>query len=105
SLRGGLEHAWIDRHSGQDKDTTSADVDLLLQRYFLDAQLMWVGNLGLEATYAKRAAIEGLSADFDWPTDPEMEVELKAGTGVSYRFAPNWYASVEALYETEFETE
>jgi hypothetical protein len=34
-----------------------------------------------------------------------MEVELKAGTGVSYRFAPNWYASLEALYETEFETD
>jgi opacity protein-like surface antigen len=105
SLRGGLEHSWIDKHSGQDKDTTSADFDLLMQKYFLDAQLVWVGNLGLEATYAKRAEIDGLPAGFDWSTEPEMEVGLKAGTGVSYRFAPNWYASLEALYETEFETE
>jgi hypothetical protein len=105
SLRGALEHSWVDKHSGQDKDTTSADFDVLMQKYFLDAQLVWVGNVGLEATYAKRKPIAGLPADFDWPTDPEMEVELKAGTGVSYRFAPNWYASLEALYETEFETE
>jgi hypothetical protein len=105
TLRGGLEHSWIDRHSGQDKDTTSADFDVLMQKYFLDAQLVWVGNLGLEATYAKRKPIANLPADFDWPTSNEMEVELKAGTGVSYRFAPNWYLSMEALYETEFETE
>lgn len=105
TLRGGFDYSWIDRHSGRDKDTVSTDVDLLAQKYFLDAQLVWVGNLGMEATYAKRKPIADLPADFDWPTDPEMEVELKAGTGLSYRFAPNWYASVEALYETEFETE
>ena len=34
-----------------------------------------------------------------------MELELKVGTGLSYRFAPKWYVSAEALYETEFETE
>ena len=105
SGRAALEYSWIDRHSGQDKDTVSAEFDLLAQKYFLDAQLVWVANLGLEGTYAKRAAIDGLPAGFDWPTDPEMELELIAGTGVSYRFAPNWYASLEALYETEFETE
>ena len=33
-----------------------------------------------------------------------MEVELKAGTGLSYRFAPNWPLAAEALYETEYET-
>ena len=34
-----------------------------------------------------------------------MEIEFKSGTGVSYRFAPGWFASVEVFYETEFETE
>lgn len=105
SLRGGLDYSWVDKHSGQDKDTVSAEFDLLAQKYFLDAQLVWVGNLGLEATYAKRKPIANLPADFEWPTDPEMEIELKAGTGLSYRFAPNWYVGAEALYETEFETE
>ena len=105
SIRGALEHSWIDKHSGRDKDTTNIDVDLLAQKYFLDAQLVWVGNVGVEATYAKRKPIADLPAGFDWPTGNEMEVELKAGTGVSYRFAPNWYVGGEALYETEFETE
>ena len=72
-----LEYSWLDKHSGRDKDTVSADVDLLAQKYFLDAQLVWVGNLGFEATYADRAPIADLPAGFDWPTDPEMEIELK----------------------------
>lgn len=105
SGRAGLEYSWIDPHSGRDKDTVSAEFDLLAQKYFLDAQLSWVGNLGLEATYADREPIANLPAGFEWPTDTEMEIELKAGTGLSYRFAPNWYVSAEALYETEFETE
>lgn len=105
ALRGGLAHAWVDKHSGRDKDTTSLDVDVLMQKYYLDAQLVWLGNVGLEATHARRKPIAELPADFDWPTTTEMEVELKAGTGVSYRFAPNWYVGAEALYETEFETD
>lgn len=105
SVRYGLEYQWIDTHSGRDKDTVSGEIDLLLQKYFLDAQLVWVGNLGTEATWAKRKDIANLPADFEWPTDPEMEIELKAGTGLTYRFAPKWYIGAEALYETEFETE
>lgn len=46
-----------------------------------------------------------LPACFEWPNFPEMEVELKAGTGFSYRFVNNWYLGLEALYEEEYETE
>jgi hypothetical protein len=99
------EYKWRDPHSGQDKSTLSANFDLILQKYFMEGQLIWVGNAGMEATYADRAFIPGLPAGFDWPTDPEMEIELKAGTGLSYRFAPGWFIGAEALYETEFETE
>lgn len=105
SMRYGLEYQWIDRHSGQDKDTISGELDLLLQKYFLDAQLVWVGNVGTEMTWAKRKDIANLPADFEWPTEPEMEIELKLGTGLTYRVAPKWYIGAEALYETEFETE
>src|SRR3569833_6828 len=100
----GIDHQWIDPHSGRKKNTTSVEIETQLQRYFLDGQLIWVGNGGLEATYAKRKAIRDLPADFEWSTDPEMELELKFGTGLSYRFAPNWYAGAEVLYDTEFET-
>lgn len=42
---------------------------------------------------------------FEWPTFAEMEIEYKIGTGLSYRFANNWYVSAELLYEEEYETE
>tara|TARA_R110002072_G_scaffold155883_3_gene306319 strand:+ start:9634 stop:10530 length:897 start_codon:yes stop_codon:yes gene_type:complete len=96
---------WLDTHSGQDKDSLSMETELLLQKYFMEGQVIWMGNLGLETTHARRADIPGLPAGFDWPTNAEMEIELKAGTGVSYRFAPNWFIGVQALYETEYETE
>lgn len=100
-----IDYNWLDPHSGQDKLTLSADLDFLFQKYFMDARLIWVGNLGMETTYADRTDIANLPPGFDWPTDPETEIELKAGTGLSYRFAPGWFVGSEVLYETEFETE
>lgn len=100
-----LDYAQVDSHSGQDKDTLSLELDLLLQKFYFDGQLVWMTNLGVESTYAKRKPIADLPDDFEWPTDPEMEIELKFGTGVSYRFARNWYVGAEALFETEFETD
>ena len=116
-----LVQLWRDPHSGLDKDTTKAEFGLQLQKLLLDDQLTLMGNTGIEATYAKRAplsastqasanaAIQSLtgdsSASFEWATKPEMEIEFKLGAGASYRFAPNWSAGLETLYETEFETE
>jgi len=100
-----VDYNWLDAHSGQDKKKIDAEFALLAQKYFLEGQLTWVGNVGLEATYSKRKAIDNLPADFEWPTSPEMEVELKAGTGLAYRFAPGWYVGAETLWETEFETD
>lgn len=101
----GLSYDWIDKHSGQHKDTISAELGLLLQKYLLEGQLVWLGNVGMESTYAKRAVLADLPEGFDWPTDAEVELELKVGTGISYRFVPGWYVGAETLYETEFETE
>lgn len=95
----------LDPHSGQKKDKYTIETWLLGQKNFLDDQLIWVGNLGMEATYAKRKPIANLPAGFDWPTGPEMEIGILAGTGVSYRIAPKWFVGAEALYDTEFETE
>lgn len=116
-----LVRLWVDPHSGQDKDTTKFELGFQAQKLFLDDQLSLVANTGFEGTYAKRkplsaatqasadAAIQALTGDpaasFEWPTEPEMEIEFKLGAGASYRFAPNWSAGVETLYETEFETE
>jgi hypothetical protein len=100
-----LNYSSIDPHSGQDKDTLSFETMLIAQKYLMDASLIWVGNIGFEGTYAKRSPIDNLPTGFEWPTEPEMELEIKLGTGLSYRFAPNWYAGAEMMYETEFETE
>lgn len=100
----GIEYDTIDKHSGQDKDTFSFTFDLLLQKYFMDGQLVWLANTGLEATHAQRAAISGKTED-EWPTVPEMEIGTYVSTGVSYRFAPNWSFGAEAIYEQEHETE
>ena len=105
-----LSYDWLDAHSGQGKDKYSFETKLLAQKYFLDGQVVLAGNLGLESAYAKRKPIADLPVNdatgepLDWPTSQEMEIELSAATGIAYRFAPNWYAGVEALYATEFET-
>jgi len=100
-----LEYATVDAHSGQDKETLSLLSMIIGQKYFLEGQLVWAGNAGVEATHAKRDDINGLPADFEWPTDAEVEIELVLGTALTYRFAPNWFVGAEALYETEYETE
>ncbi len=100
-----FQNLWVDPHSGQKKNVYSFENRLLLQKYFLEGQLIWMGNLGLEATYAQRKAIKDLPDGFDWPTGPEMEIALSFGTGLSYRFIPNWFVGGEALWEAEYETE
>jgi len=105
SLYNSFLYSWRDPHSGQDKDTLSFEQMLLLQKYFLDGQLIWTGNGGIEATYANRKTIDGLPEGFEWPTTPEMEIELTAATGLSYRFLPGWFLGVEAFYQEEHETE
>lgn len=97
--------SWLDPHSGQDKDKNTVELKLLLQKYFLDGQLIWVGNVGMESTMATRGAIDELPPDFEWTTDPEMEIGFSAGTGLTYRFAPGWFAGAEVFYEEEHETE
>jgi hypothetical protein len=100
-----LEYGVLDIHSGQDKKEVEVETSLQAQKYFMEGQLVWVGNVGLRSAYEKREKIDNLPEDFDWPTDPEMELNFKLGTGLSYRFAPGWFAGAEAIYDTEFETE
>lgn len=113
SIRVGVDWDQLDRNSGEQKDRKSISTALLLQKYFWDGQIVWAGNLGIESTNAKRARIAGydVSADntqsingTEWPNYQEMELEWFITSGVSYRFAPNWYAGVEGIYEEEHET-
>jgi hypothetical protein len=105
SFYSSLSYLTLDKHSGQDKKSISLEERLLLQKYFLDGQLIVVGNVNFEATRAVRAPINNLPDDFEWPTEPEMELGIEAAAGITYRFAPNWFAGVEAWYAQENETE
>jgi hypothetical protein len=95
----------LDPHSGQKKTEYEVRTVLAAQKYFMQGQLIWVGNLGLKAGHETRKPIANLPDDFDWPTTPEMEIEISAGTGLSYRVAPNWFVGVEMQYSSEYETE
>lgn len=99
-----FDYGWLDPHSGQDKTILQVETKVLAQRYFLEGQMVLDGNLALEATYAKRAPIAGLPAGFEWPTNPEMEIEVTGGAGLAYRFAPNWFVGGQVVYQTEYET-
>jgi hypothetical protein len=92
-------------NSGQDKDVFSFETILLAQKYFMEGQLVVAANLGIEATDAKRAPIDNLPPDFEWPTFHEMEIEVSASAGVTYRIAPSWFIGAETLYQSERETE
>lgn len=100
-----LNYDWIDAHSGQGKKKIEFELGLQLQKFFAEGQINWVSNAALESTYAKRKPVANLPGDFEWPTHPEMEIGLKLGTGVMYRFAPNWSAGAEMLVQSEYETE
>jgi len=100
-----LVHNWKDKHSGVSKKTTSLEMNMIMQKYFLEGEAVWHGLLGTESTYADRSPLSNASPEFEWSTSPEVELELKAGTGLSYRFIPKWYLGGEVLYETEFETD
>ena len=67
--------------------------------------MIWAGNLALEATKATRRELEGLPDDFEWPTFAEVELEFTARTGMSYRFVPKWFLSIEGEFQQEYETE
>lgn len=100
-----LSVGWLDAHSGQDKSTISIENRYQFQTYLRDGRVILVGNLGFEATRAKRDPVPNLPPGFEWPTEPEMEIGLQLGLGASYRFAPGWFLGLEAFHDREYETE
>lgn len=100
-----VSYFWLDTNSGQKKDVYSIEGILIAQKYFLDGELNVAGNLGIEATSATRKPIDGLPVDYEWPTHPEMEIELTLSGAIAYRLAPNWFIGAEVIYQNEQETE
>ena len=82
--------------SGKREDIYFLEPKLILQRNFLDDTLIWSTNLGAEVE--REQDLGRGSSHGDW----ESELELEASSGVSYRFAPGWFAGVEGLYKSAY---
>lgn len=79
--------------SGQQQDEYSLEMKLILQKNFLDDTLIWATNFTAEPE--RRKLVHG---DGKW----ENELELEVSSGLSYRFARNWFAGLEARYHSEY---
>ena len=64
---------------------------LAYQKNFLDDTLIFTANAGFQLAWGKKPAEEY-----------DHELSLKVGTGLSYRFAPNWFAGVETHLVGEY---
>jgi hypothetical protein len=85
-------YSTIFKISGQKQQEYSLETKLILQKNFLDDQLVWATNLSPEFERRK----------FDGESEWEKEMSLELSSGLSYRFAPKWYAALEARYHSEY---
>lgn len=90
ALYGEVTYDTIDSITGEKGDGWEFEGKVIFQKPLLDDQLSWVTNLEIEAESWK-------------PRDGETEYAIapRLRTGVSYRFAPNWYAGVEGWIDAE----
>lgn len=83
------EAGWVSRDAttGDDINGYETEIMAIIQKNFLDNTLIWSTNI-----FAEIGQEDG---DYGWgPT---------VFTGVSYRFAPNWYAGFEGHWDADFE--
>ena len=79
--------------SGDREDIFFLEPKLIIQKNFLDDSLILAANFSAEFER------EHNRDENEW----ESELELQFSTGLSYRFAPNWFVGVEAVATSAFE--
>ena len=78
--------------SGEKQNQWSLEFKGIFQKNFLDDQLIAVLNITPELETRK----------FIGSSKWETELELEFTGGLTYRFAPGWYAGVEMRYHSEY---
>jgi Family of unknown function (DUF6662) len=68
------------------------EAKVIVQKNFLEDRLVWSTNYTWELEFEREAAA----------TDFEGELAEELTSGLSYRFAPNWFAGVEGRVHSEF---
>ena len=84
------EYSTLHRPDGEKFTEVGLESKLLLQKNFLDGQVVSVYNLTLEPEWERE--------DGAW----EKELYVEHTGGVSYRFAPRWFAGVEARLDAAY---
>ena len=87
-------YSQIDKISGEKVLEWELETKLILQKDFLDDQLITVLNLTSEFEWHRPRPAGGESYD--------GEMVWEATGGICYRVAPHWFVGVEARYHTEF---
>lgn len=77
--------------SGEKQDEWGLEAKLIVQKNFLDDQLVTAANLTIEPEWRVIGPAK----------EHEKEVEVELTAGASYRFAPNWFTGLEMRTHTE----
>jgi hypothetical protein len=93
------EPGWSRIHSVEGEKGTELELELkaIFSKSWLNGRLVWAGNLTLEPEREKENE-ELPEAGEHWAN----ELKTEATTGLAYRFAPNFYAGVEARYSAVY---
>ena len=96
------EPGWSRIHSVEGEKGTEYELELkaIVQKNFLDDRLIWAANLTFEPEWEKKKEFDPVAArsESEW----EKELKLEVSSGLSYRFAPGWYAGVEGRYASVY---
>ena len=91
ALYGEVSYDTVDAITGEKGRGWELETKLILQKPYLDGQLQWLTNLELEAETWRPDAGGGT----------EVAIAPRLRTGVSYRFAPNWFIGLEGWVDME----
>jgi hypothetical protein len=83
--------SFVDPLTGEKVNGYSMEAKLILQKYFMDGQLVWAGNITAEYE-SDKLKYNGERSDAFSP---------KVTSGLTYRVANGWYAGVEAHLDQE----
>jgi hypothetical protein len=95
------EPGWSRIHSVEGEKGTEYELELkvILQKNFLQDRLIWAANLTFEPEWEKeKEEVAPGVTESEW----EKELKLEVTTGLSYRFAPGWFAGAEARYASVY---
>jgi hypothetical protein len=95
------EPGWSRIHGGGERGTEyELELKAILQKNFLDDRLIWAANVTFEPEWEKEKEVDELTGrvEIEW----EKELKLEVSTGLTYRFAPGWYAGAEGRYASVY---